>query len=118
MPRRFTRSSRSFRPSPSDLAALLHETVNQLVDKKLERHDREAPIARELRRVVRAVTRLERRLETLSGRINGSRTPRSRGSGRPGRPPTHTTCTLKGCTNDHYARGLCSKHYQRRRRRS
>ena len=35
---------------------------------------------------------------------------------RAGRKPQHETCTLSGCYNRHYAKGLCASHYQKHRR--
>ncbi len=117
MPRRSpTISSRT---SSADLATALRRTLERLVETEIDKHSRNAPLAQELRRLGRAVSRIERRLDALASRVDASRMDRrgaAGGRGRPGRPPTHTSCTLKGCRGAHYARGLCSKHYQQRRR--
>lgn len=34
---------------------------------------------------------------------------------RRGRKPKYTTCTIAGCSKPHYAKGMCSTHYQQAR---
>jgi hypothetical protein len=52
----------------------------------------------------------------MLGRSGAGRKGRRKGEGRPGRPALYTHCTVDDCSAEHYALGLCSKHYQQRRR--
>lgn len=96
----------------------LDQMVRQLIIDIFEDHKPRAghvkKLAEEVRELRRTVSALERRLDTLSGR-KASRAG-GPGRGRPGRPPIHTNCTVRGCAREHYAKGLCSMHYQQWRR--
>ena len=93
------------------------DIVEEHFDRRIPRFRGGKTVVEELRELRVAVTELERIVEKLSNRLG--RTPRPRkgsGKGRPGRPAIHETCTLSGCGRPHYAKGLCSKHYQQERR--
>ncbi len=96
----------------------LDQLVRQLIIDVLEDHKPRAGhlknLVDEVRELRRSVNALERRLDSLSGR-KAARAGAG-GRGRPGRPPIHTVCTVRGCTREHYAKGLCSMHYQQWRR--
>lgn len=113
-------AQRSRSKSPS-FERLLHDTIDSVVETKLQRTvggPDAVLILRELRVIV---ARLERRVDMLSRKVLGSQpapkrqSRRDRGPG-PGRPVMHETCTRRGCNEPHYAKGLCSKHYQAARR--
>lgn len=87
--------------------------VSTAVQTALQRYAMRGPIE-EVRALRAIVGRLERRVERLAADLDGKK--RKSGPGRPGRPPLHDCCTVKACTEHHYALGLCSKHYQQRRR--
>jgi hypothetical protein len=96
----------------------LDQAIRQMVIEILEDH---RPRSGRLRDLMDEVTELRRTVATLERRLekSGVSTPRSRKrskKGRPGRPPLHTKCTVPGCTRPHYAKGLCSMHYQQWRR--
>ena len=97
---------------------LLQEMINQAVEKQLARILGGSGSIDSIRRAPSTLDRLERRLDTLAAKLSGRRPIRKAGTARPGRPPIHTTCTRSGCRGSHYAKGLCSKHYQPRRRPS
>lgn len=96
----------------------LDQMVRQLVIDVLEDYRPRAGhirnLVEEVRELRRTVSALERRVDSLSGR-KASRGGGG-GRGRPGRPPIHTTCTVRACARAHYAKGLCSMHYQQWRR--
>jgi hypothetical protein len=97
------------------LEAALRVVIEETISRRLERVTRGRPLAEELRDLRDSLARLEKRLATLDGKSGG----RGRGparTGSPGRPPLHTGCKVDGCANEHYALGLCSKHYQQQRR--
>lgn len=96
------------KPNPT-----LKRMVSTAVQDTMQRWLLRGP-AEELRTLRATIGRLERRLERISMQIG--RRPRGPGGGKPGRPPLHEVCTVAGCRASHYALGLCSKHYQRRRR--
>ncbi|GAB4372504.1 MAG: hypothetical protein Kow0062_08860 [Acidobacteriota bacterium] len=75
------------------------------------------PRSGQLRELVEEVRALRRDLTALEKRVAG-RAKRRAASGKrkPGRPPIHTQCTVSGCNRAHYAKGLCSMHYQNWRR--
>ncbi|UCF66290.1 MAG: hypothetical protein JSV80_10875 [Acidobacteriota bacterium] len=104
-----------------DLASILRSTVEEIVEKFLGRSGFGEPLVEELKLTKRGVRQLERKVDALAARLERAGTGRRRqkaGMGRPGRPPIHEYCTKSGCRNPHYARGLCSKHYQQQRRAS
>jgi hypothetical protein len=102
--------------TPPDIEKALKEFIEQASDRQIVRAFGTSSPAADLREMRKAVTRLERRVEQLTTRVSG-RTRRTTGSRRgPGRPATHTVCTVAGCNNPHYAKGLCSRCYQRERR--
>jgi hypothetical protein len=97
------------------LEQALRIAVEETIEKHLSRLSKGRPLGEELKEVRGAVARIERRLAGLDTRIGGRRRTGVR-TGSPGRPPLHTGCKVEGCTNEHYALGLCSKHYQQERR--
>jgi hypothetical protein len=99
-----------------DIERTFKEFIEQAAQRQIMRAFGTSSPAAELREMRKALTRLERRVDALTTRISG-RPPRAPGARRgPGRPATHTTCTVPGCDNPHYAKGLCSRCYQRARR--
>ncbi|MBP7148309.1 MAG: hypothetical protein KBD01_12245 [Acidobacteria bacterium] len=100
------------RPSVN-LDRALRDAIAEAIDKQLNRFgdaEGRSPLE-ELRLLKTNLTRLQKKVDSLAGQ------PRKRkGKGRPGRPPLHEVCTVPGCRNEHYALGLCSKHYQQMRR--
>lgn len=92
----------------------LRDTIEQMVARQL-RLAGGRPLEQELRELRSSVARHERRIESLDAKL-GSRPRRTGRTGSPGRPPLHEGCKVEGCTNEHYALGLCSKHYQQERR--
>jgi hypothetical protein len=102
--------------SPPDVEKVLKEFIEQASHRQIVRAFGTSSPAAEIREMRKALTRLERRVEQLGTRVSG-RPRRASGSRRgPGRPATHTVCTVEGCNNPHYAKGLCSRCYQRERR--
>ncbi len=87
------------------------ELVDELVDVRLRKLDG-------VDGLVRLVRSMERRLDALERKVSRLAAGRSRtASGKkPGRPPLHERCLVEGCGADHYALGLCSRHYQQWRR--
>ncbi len=89
-----------------------HGLVAELVDARLQRVDGVDGLLRLLQALQRRVDSLERRLARIgSGGRSGKRSGK-----RPGRPPLHEACLVEGCGAEHYALGLCSRHYQQWRR--
>jgi len=75
------------------------------------------PRSGHLRELIEEVRALRRDLTALEKRVAGRQARRATsGKRRPGRPPIHTQCTVSGCNRAHYAKGLCSMHYQNWRR--
>jgi hypothetical protein len=99
-----------------DIEKTFREFIEQAAQRQIMRAFGTSSPAAELREMRKALTRLERRVESLTTRVSGR--PKSAAGSRrgPGRPATHTTCTVPGCDNPHYAKGLCSRCYQRARR--
>ena len=98
------------------LDRILRTTIAEILEKNAEKFALSRSLESDVRELRAAVSRLERRVAAL-GRGGAGRKGRSRqGNGRPGRPPLYTHCTVEGCSAEHYALGLCSKHYQQRRR--
>lgn len=93
----------------------LRVAIEETIEKHLNRLSRR-PLGEELKEVRGAVARIERRLAGLDARVGGTRRRGGVRTGSPGRPPLHTGCKVEGCSNEHYALGLCSKHYQQERR--
>lgn len=72
------------------------------------------------------IAELKSRLDVLEKRLKhlipvgskASKAPVVSLQARPpkGRPPQHEFCTVKECSQSHYAKGLCGKHYQQYRR--
>ncbi len=94
----------------------LRAAVEETIEKHLSRLSKGRPLGEELKDVRGAVARIERRLAGLDSRIGGRRRGAGVRTGSPGRPPLHEGCKVEGCPNEHYALGLCSKHYQQERR--
>ncbi len=91
---------------------LFRELVGELVDARLRKLDGAEGLARLLRSIERRLDALERKVTRLA---SGSRSRTASGK-KPGRPPLHERCLVEGCGADHYALGLCSRHYQQWRR--
>lgn len=99
-----------------NLERALRLVVEETIQKHLARLSHGRPIGEELKEVRGTVARIERRLEALGQKVGGTRRNRPAGTGSPGRPPLYVGCKVEGCTAEHYALGLCSKHYQQSRR--
>lgn len=109
------------RPNSPSFERLLHDTIESIVENKLQRTVGGSDALLVLRELRVIVARLERRVDMLSRKVLGSQpAPKRQSRGKrgagPGRPVIHETCTRKGCNEPHYAKGLCSKHYQAARR--
>lgn len=91
----------------------LRAAIEETIERHLSRLSRGKPLAEELKEFRNTMTRIERRLEGLDGQRSRRRGVRA---GSPGRPPLHEGCSVEGCPGEHYALGLCSKHYQQERR--
>lgn len=99
-----------------DLEKTLKEFIEQAAQRQIVRAFGTSSPAADLREMRKALTRVERRMDQLATKVSG-RPRKATGSRRgPGRPATHTVCTVEGCNNPHYAKGLCSRCYQRARR--
>lgn len=99
----------------------LDVAIRQMVLKSLEelgpRAGKIKTLIDEVRELRRALAALEKRLDQGASRPAPVRRRSSAGDkGRPGRPPIFTACTVPGCPRPHYAKGLCSMHYQQWRR--
>lgn len=94
---------------------MLRDTITEMLERNAAKFALSQSLESDVRELRAAVTRLERRVASL-GRGGAARRGREKGAGKPGRPPLYTQCTVAGCGVEHYARGLCSKHYQQRRR--
>ncbi|MCU0231939.1 MAG: hypothetical protein MUC67_11290 [Acidobacteria bacterium] len=99
----------------TSLDRLLRATIHEILERNAEKFAVSQSLESDVRELRAAVARLERRLATL-GRGGGARRAPRPGEGKPGRPPLYTHCTVADCGLEHYALGLCSKHYQQRRR--
>lgn len=95
---------------------LLQEMIDKAVEKQLAQILGGSSSIENLRRTPVTLTRLERRVDLLAAKLSGRRANQEAGRARPGRPPIHTVCTRAECGGAHYARGLCSRHYQQKRR--
>ncbi|MBZ5639566.1 MAG: hypothetical protein LAO51_12545 [Acidobacteriia bacterium] len=93
----------------TSLGAALRQLVDAIARKVVDRVQRQIPEREQLRRIERHIARLARRVET--GRRPG-------GARRVGRPRSNRRCNVRGCARPHVAQGLCSKHYQARRRKN
>jgi hypothetical protein len=101
--------------SKVSLDRMLRATVAEILEKNAEKFALSRSLESDVRELRAAVSRLERRVASL-GRSGTGRKGRRAGNGRPGRPALYTHCTVADCGAEHYALGLCSKHYQQRRR--
>ncbi len=97
------------------LDRMLRTTIAEILQKNAEKFALSRSLESDVRELRAAVSRLERRIAAL-GQGGVLRKGRKSGQGRPGRPALYTHCTVAGCGAEHYALGLCSKHYQQRRR--
>lgn len=96
---------------------LLRATINEILEKNAAKYALSRSIEEDLKELRVLVSRLERRLAVLEA--GGTRRRRrSAGGPGPGRPALYTQCTVPGCSESHYALGLCSKHYQQKRRKA
>lgn len=102
-------------PTRVSLDRLLRDTITEILDRNAEKFALSRSLESDVRELRAAVTRLERRVAAL-GTGKAGRPRRGTGKSRPGRPALYTHCTVAGCGDEHYALGLCSKHYQQRRR--
>ena len=93
---------------PATAGAALRRLIEVIAEQVLERVRSEIPDRESLRRIERQVRRLDRRVEAGGGRLEVRRV---------GRPRSDRKCTVPGCGRRHVAHGLCSRHYQARRRR-
>lgn len=92
----------------------LDRLIKEFVTETLETF---RPRSGQLRELIEEVRALRRDLTALEKRVAGRQARRAAsGKRRPGRPPIHTQCTVSGCNRAHYAKGLCSMHYQNWRR--
>lgn len=105
MARRGSRGKRGGRPATA--GAALKQMIEAIAERVLERVRREIPDRESLRRIERQMRRLNRRIEAGGKRV---------GIRRVGRPRSDRRCTVRGCGRRHVAHGLCSLHYQARRR--
>lgn len=94
---------------------MLRDTITEMLERNAAKFALSQSLESDVRELRAAVSRLERRVASL-GRGGAVRRGRGKGEGKPGRPPLYTHCTVAGCGVEHYALGLCSKHYQQRRR--
>ncbi len=101
-------------PSKVSLDRMLRVTIAEILQKNAEKFALSRSLESDVRELRAAVSRLERRIAALGG--GTVRKGRKPGQGRPGRPALYTHCTVADCGAEHYALGLCSKHYQQRRR--
>ncbi|GEM_PF-5503542 len=103
-----TRKKRSGKGGKRQLNASTKSFVDAVADVVLERLTPKVPSReefRELRKLLREVVRKSR--------------SRSAGSGRSvGRPRSNRKCEMAGCDRPHVAQGLCSRHYQAKRRKA
>jgi len=97
------------------LDRMLRATIAEILERNAEKFALSRSLESDVRELRAAVSRLERRVAAL-GKNGAGRKARRKGDGRPGRPALYTHCTVAGCGAEHYALGLCSKHYQQRRR--
>jgi len=102
-------------PSKVSLDRMLRVTIAEILQKNAEKFALSRSLESDVRELRAAVSRLERRVAAL-GQGGAVRKGRKPGLGRPGRPALYTHCTVADCGAEHYALGLCSKHYQQRRR--
>ena len=93
---------------------VVREMVELVVDARLQRLTGGGSLSRRLRGLELGLQRIERRIERLAKTV--SRRPRKGSGRRPGRPALYETCQVDGCEAEHYAHGLCSRHYQQHRR--
>ena len=63
-------------------------------------------VDRHYKEIARRIDKIEQKLGTTS----------KSGKKRPGRRPIQRICSVAGCTRAHYAKGLCSSHYQKMRK--
>jgi hypothetical protein len=101
--------------SKVSLDRMLRTTIAEILQKNAEKFALSRSLESDVRELRAAVSRLERQIAAL-GQGGALRRGRKSGQGRPGRPALYTHCTVAGCGAEHYALGLCSKHYQQRRR--
>ncbi len=99
-----------------DIDRLLKGMIEEAVRAEIGRLFSGKASIEELRRLSGTMDRLEKRVEFVAAKLAGRRPDYGSGKGRPGRPAIHTSCTKPGCKAAHYAKGLCSKHYQQDRR--
>ncbi|MDQ7008567.1 MAG: hypothetical protein Q9Q40_15200 [Acidobacteriota bacterium] len=102
--------------APVSIESVLRGMIHDMLEARLAKTVGDRDALAELRDLKTAVARLEKRLDTLAERA-GVRRRRSKSARGPGRPAIYEKCTVRGCDEDHYAKGMCSKHYQRDRRR-
>ena len=100
----------------TSLERALRLVVEETIQRHLSRLSHGRPFGEELKEVRGTVARIERRLEALGQKVGGARRTRPAGTGSPGRPPLYVGCKVESCPAEHYALGLCSKHYQQSRR--
>lgn len=99
----------------SNESLTFQRAVRAAVKTALEKLEVRGP-SEDIRQLRTAVSRLQKQVDKLSDAALPGRRSKARNPGKPGRPPLHLDCTVKGCVEPHYALGLCSRHYQQRRR--
>jgi lipid II:glycine glycyltransferase (peptidoglycan interpeptide bridge formation enzyme) len=81
------------------------------------RHAFERSVKLSVNEILKVVDRqykdLSRRIDKIEQKLGTA--PKS-GRKRPGRRPTQRVCSIEDCTRPHYAKGLCSSHYQKMRK--
>lgn len=104
-------------PGRVNLEQAIREIVGKAIDELAPRSERFKTLIEEVRELRAALAALDKRLDR--GATSAPRRAKAGargGKGRPGRPPIFTACTVPGCPREHYAKGLCSMHYQQWRR--
>ena len=89
---------------PESVDALIEAIADRVVQRLLA----EVPSEAEFEELRQDVAELGRLVRAADGRP-----PK-----KAGRPRRHRLCKLPGCASPHVAHGLCSRHYQRWRRRN
>ncbi len=109
------RGRKSVNPFRDLMASAVEEPLKALVKElRKQQKELERSITRELNRVWKELGKVSGR-SGRKAKVGRKKTGAAKGK-RPGRKPKHEKCTIKGCDRPHYAKGLCTRHYQQWRK--
>ncbi len=89
----------------------LEKTLINLIDEQRE-------LNKKIAKLEKQVGKINERVPIKRGRPPKAAKATTAGRKKPGRKKIRATCSIRGCKESHYSKGLCVNHYQQARRRA